>query len=130
MVLEYLGRPTSYSRLLTLLQIGPIGAPRRNIRYLTHLGIDVTYREATLPLVVEYLQAGSPVIVFVDTGELSYWSVSTNHAVVLVGANREAVFVNDPAFPNAPQTVSLGEFDLAWFNSDNACAILGPADQL
>ncbi len=129
MVLEYLGKPTPYSRLLTLLRIGPIGAPRRNIRYLTRLGIDVTYQEATLPLVVGYLQAGNPVIAFVDTGELPYWSVRTNHAVVLVGINRGSVFVNDPAFPDAPKQVSLGEFDLAWFNSDNACAILGPMDQ-
>ena len=67
MVLDYLDQPTSYNQLLSLLRIGPIGAPRRNILQLTRLGIDVAYREATLPLVVEFLQAGLPVIAFVDT---------------------------------------------------------------
>ena len=129
MVLEYLDKPTSYNRLLSLLRIGPIGAPRRNILQLTRLGIDVAYREATLPLVVQFLQAGLPVIAFVDTGELSYWSVSTNHALVLVGIDEDYVFVNDPAFSDAPKSVSIGEFDLAWLNGDNTCAILRTAEQ-
>ena len=129
MVLDYLDKPTSYNRLLSLLRIGPIGAPRRNILQLTRLGIDVAYREATLPLVAELLQAGLPVIAFVDTGELSYWSVSTNHALVLVGINEDYVFVNDPAFPDAPISVSVGEFDLAWLNGDNTCAILRVIEQ-
>lgn len=128
MVLDYLDKPTSYNRLLSLLRIGPIGAPRRNILQLTRLGIDVAYREATLPLVAELLQAGLPIIAFVDTGELSYWSVSTNHALVLVGLNEENVYVNDPAFPDAPISVSVGEFDLAWLNGDNTCAILRVAE--
>ena len=84
MVLAYLGRPVDYARLLAILQIGPLGAPRRNVWRLTRLGLDVTYREATFSLIATHLQAGQPVIAFVDTGE----------------------------------------FEVAWLNCDNACAVV------
>jgi ABC-type bacteriocin/lantibiotic exporter with double-glycine peptidase domain len=124
MVLDYLGQPTAYRRLLSLLEIGPIGAPRRNVLRLSKLGVDVVFREATLPILARYVQAGLPVIAFVDTGELSYWPVSTNHAVVVLGIEEDHVWINDPAFPDAPKEVSLAEFDLAWFNGDTTCAII------
>ena len=124
MVLDYLGRPVSYPQLLSLLQIGLLGAPRRNVLHLTRLGLDVTYREAALSLIVAYLQASQPVIAFVDTGELAYWSVATNHAVVVIGLDPEHVIVNDPAFASAPQRIPRGEFELAWLNCDNACAVV------
>ena len=47
MVLTYAGRPVDYSQLLRVLQIGPLGTPRRNVLHLTRLGLEVTYREAT-----------------------------------------------------------------------------------
>ena len=100
MVLDYLGRPVSYPQLLSLLQIGLLGAPRRNVLRLTRLGLDVTYREAALSLIVAYLQVSQPVIAFVDTGELA------------------------PAFASAPQRIPRGEFELAWLNCDNACAVV------
>lgn len=124
MVLDYLGRPVAYPQLLSLLQIGFLGAPRRNILRLTRLGLDVTYFEATFPILVNYLQAGQPVIAFVDTGELGYWSVVTNHAVVVIGLDPDHVIVNDPAFASAPQRIPCGEFELAWLNCDNACAVI------
>ena len=126
MVLAYHGKPVSYGRLLRLLKIGPIGAPRRNILNLSRLrGISAIYREATLPILVQYLETGLPVIAFVDTGELGYWSSTTNHAVVLVGIDGDDVLVNDPALAEVqPVHVPVGEFDLAWFNADNACAIV------
>jgi uncharacterized protein YvpB len=91
---------------------------------LTRLGLDVTYREAALSLIVAYLQASQPVIAFVDTGELAYWSVATNHAVVVIGLDPEHIIVNDPAFASAPQRVPRGEFELAWLNCDTACAVV------
>jgi ABC-type bacteriocin/lantibiotic exporter with double-glycine peptidase domain len=124
MVLAYLNRPTAYAELLTLLRIGPLGAPRRNVSRLAQLGLDVTYREATLPIVAAYLQAGEPVITFVDTTELTYWSFATNHAVVVIGLDAIEVVVNDPAFDTAPHRIPHDEFELAWLNSDNACAII------
>ena len=54
MVLAYHGKPTPYSKLLELLKISPIGAPRRNILNLSRLrGVTVIYREATLPIAVQ-----------------------------------------------------------------------------
>jgi hypothetical protein len=102
-VLAYLRKPVSYARLLSLLGIGPIGAPRCNILRLTQLGgLEVTYRTATLSLIAQYLQTGAPVIAFVDTGELSYWSSATNHALVIVGLDNEHVLVHDPAYTFFP----------------------------
>lgn len=124
MVLDFLGGTEPYARLLSILGISPIGAPRRNILRLARLGVEVEYREATLSILARYLQADQPVMAFVDTAELSYWPVSTNHAVVVVGIDEETVWINDPAFPDAPITVSTAEFDLAWFNGDNTCAII------
>lgn len=128
MVLAYIGRPQPYDQLLKLLQIGPIGAPRRNITNLSRLGLPVTYREATLTILAEtYLQAGTPVIVFVDTAELHYWSRAANHAVVVIGLDEYNVLVLDPAFPDSPITIPHEEFQLTWLNGDYTCAIIHPA---
>lgn len=124
MVLDFAGRSVPYSDLLRLLGIGPIGAPRRNILRLARIGIGIIYSESTLPILEEHLDRGRPVIAFVDTGELSYWPIASNHAVVVTGMNADHVYVNDPAFMNAPKTVLRDEFALAWLNCDNACAIV------
>jgi hypothetical protein len=117
MVLDYLHRPVPYVRLLSLLGISPIGAPRRNILRLTRLGgLEVIYRTATLSLVAQYLLTGAPV--------MSYWSSTTNHALVVVGMDNENVLVHDPACLRFPISIPHLEFDLAWLNSDNACAVV------
>jgi ABC-type bacteriocin/lantibiotic exporter with double-glycine peptidase domain len=123
MVLDYLEQPFSYAELLALLDIGPFGAPRRNILQLVAIGLNVRYREATLDILAAYLEDGHPVIAFVDTGELPYWPESTNHAVVVVGIGDEAVLLYDPAFDH-PQVVSHGDFELAWLECDNMCALI------
>lgn len=128
MLLRYIGCPLPYSQLVRLLQIGPIGAPRRNIVNLTQVGYHVTYREATLTILAEdYLQKGEPVIAFVDTGELSYWSRITNHALVVVGLDEENVLVLDPAFSATLRLIPHEEFQLAWLNGDYACGIIHKA---
>lgn len=125
MVLAYHGRAMPYSKLIELLQIGPIGAPRHNILNLSRLkGISVVYREAALPLLAQYLKAGLPIIAFVDTGELAYWTETTNHAVVVIGIEGDDILVHDPAFEDVLIRISVGEFDLAWLNGDNACAVI------
>jgi hypothetical protein len=123
MILDFLGQSLSYAKLLKLLDIGSYGAPRRNILRLTALGLRVDYGEATPDILVAYLESGRPVIVFVDTGELPYWSESTNHAVVVVGLNDEAVLVHDPAF-DSPQAVPREDFELAWLECDNVCVLI------
>ena len=122
MVLEHLAQHPIYDDLLKVLDIGPIGAPRRNIVRLGSRNISVVYREATVAILLDLLQQGLPVIVFVDTGELPYWSSATNHAVV--GADAEQLLVNDPAYPEAPIAVSIGDFELAWLNCEYMCAVI------
>jgi hypothetical protein len=124
MVLEYLAQHPIYDDLLRVLDIGPIGAPRRNIVRLTSRNISIVYREATVAILLDLVQHGVPVIVFVDTGELPYWSSATNHAVVVVGADAEQLLVNDPAYPEAPIVVTVGDFELAWLNCEYMCAII------
>jgi len=124
MVLAYLGEDVDYRRLLTLLDIGSYGAPRRNIIRLARLGVDVVYREANVALLLDTLRHGEPVIAFVDTGELSYWTEVTNHAVVVIGAEGDYVLINDPAVDEGAMPVQIAEFELAWLNADYACAII------
>jgi ABC-type bacteriocin/lantibiotic exporter with double-glycine peptidase domain len=126
MLLDYYQRPVPYPRLLSLLHIGPIGAPRRNILRLSALGLDVVYHETTLPMLARDLRQRHPVIAFVDTAELPYWHFASNHAIVVIGVTPEQVIVNDPAFNTAPHTISHGDFGLAWLNCDNACAVVMP----
>jgi len=124
MVLDHLAQYPTYDDLLRVLDIGPIGAPRRNIVRLASRNISVVYREATVTILLDLLQPGLPVIVFVDTGELPYWSSATNHAVVVVGADAEQLLVNDPAYPEAPIAIPIGDFELAWLNCDYMCAVI------
>jgi len=123
MVLGYLGRSFPYADLLTLLGIGPYGAPRRNVLRLTVLDLHVNYGESTPDILSAYLKRRQPIIVFVDTGELPYWSESTNHAVVVAGLDDEAVLLYDPAF-DSPQVAPREDFELAWLECDNMCALI------
>lgn len=124
MVLAYLDQPADYRRLLALLDIRSYGAPRRNIVRLSRWGVDVLYHEASFSLLVDALQRGDPVIAFVDTGELSYWSAATNHAIVVVGIEGDVILVNDPAFDEPAKAVPSDEFELAWLDTDYACAVV------
>lgn len=124
MVLEYVGKLVPYDDLLRLLGISAIGAPRRNILRLARLGLEITYSESTLALLAGHLDRERPVIAFVDTGELGYWSVASNHAVVVIDMDATHVYVNDPAMMSPALAISRDEFALAWFNCDNACAMI------
>ena len=123
MVLSCLGQTLPYAELLDLLDIGPYGAPRRNVLRLTALGLKVNYGESTPGILAANLKRGQPIIVFVDTGELPYWSESTNHAVVVTGLDDEAVMLYDPAF-DSPQVAPREDFELAWIECDNVCALI------
>ena len=124
MILEHLGQPVDYPGLLALLNVQDFGAPSSNIRRLEHLGASVNFGSGTLTDLQRHLLQGRPCIVFVRTGELSYWSEDTGHAVVLVGLTQDAVLFNDPAFAQAPQRVSIDEFLLAWLDFDYDYAVI------
>ena len=69
---------------------------------------------ASLDDLARWLQEGTPPIVFVATGALSYWQTECLHALVVVGIEEQSILVHDPAFESAPLTIPRGEFLAAW----------------
>ena len=72
MVLDYLKIPISYNKLIQLLKIDAIGTPFRNLNNLQSLDLSILIEEASLSSLKSYLEVGLPLIVAVDTNELSY----------------------------------------------------------
>jgi ABC-type bacteriocin/lantibiotic exporter with double-glycine peptidase domain len=124
MALAYLGRAIDYSQLLRLLNIKPHGAPAGNIRLLTNLNLNVVYSQTDPAGLEALLQQGQPVIVFVRTGELSYWTYSTDHALLVVGYDESHLYVNDPDRSEAPIAVPRRDFELAWLERDCYYALI------
>jgi ABC-type bacteriocin/lantibiotic exporter with double-glycine peptidase domain len=124
MVAAYLGQQVSQERLAKLLGTRDFGTPASRIRLLTRLDFSVTYESGSLELLRHWLRVGVPCIAFVWTGGLPYWHLSTPHAVVVVGATGEAVFVNNPVFDVAPQQIPIGDFVRAWSEFDYRYATL------
>ena len=124
MVLVYLEREVDYGRLLQLLQIKSYGAPASNIRLLAQLGFAVTYGITDMSGLENMVAQNQPVIVFVRTGELPHWDYNSDHALVVVGYDENNLYVNDPYFPDAPLTVSRGDFELAWLERDYYYALV------
>lgn len=115
MILDYLQIPFSYNQLLKILQIDYYGSFFRNLQHLQSLGVYTQIGLGKVSIIESSLVSGLPIIAYVDTGELtSYWSESTNHAVVIIGIDDEQIILNDPFFELAPKQVPLDEFALAW----------------
>lgn len=83
-------------------------------------------RRGSVAILYTLLQHGWPIIASVDTGPLPYWEISTGHAVVVVGMEREHIFLNDPGMPDGPVQVLIGDFELAWLEQDELYAVLAP----
>lgn len=128
-MLDAIGTSFPYGKLLSVLNTVSWGTPHRNITRLIELDpkIRVVYQQGELPDLLNAIDAGYPPVAFAWTGELPYWSLSTWHAVVVVGYGEQNVFVNDPAFEEAPQVVSRGDFDLAWIAYDSYYAFIEPS---
>ncbi|MFP4394476.1 MAG: C39 family peptidase [Anaerolineales bacterium] len=124
MALAYLNQAIRYNRLLDLLDIKFYGAPASNILRLATLGLDVTYSKTSTRGLKILLHQQHPIIVFLRTSELPYWSYATNHALVVVGYDVRHIYVNDPVFEKAPLKVSQGDFELAWLERDYAYAVI------
>ena len=123
-VLAYLGRNEPYEHLVKVLGTRWFGTPADNILRLEQIGVTVTLTEFALNEIETHLRAGRPVITYVNTSELPYWSVSVDHVVVVVGADEKQVYLNDPYFERVPQSVSRIAFRLALLRFNNRCAIL------
>lgn len=124
MVLDYLGVQADYGRLLKLLKIEPFGASAYNLHNLSSLGVTANIDIRDMTLLRQFVQTGSPLIVLVRTGELSYSSQETDHVVVVVGFEDEDIFVNGPAFSEARICVPALEFELAWLGFDYLSIVL------
>jgi len=124
MVLDHLSVSADYDRLLRLLGVKPYGTPGSHLNNLADLGVHVRYARGTQDELSDYLARGQPCIVLVRTDQLPYWTYATDHAVLVVGFDEQAVYVNDPAFEQAPQRVSHADFELAWLEFDYRYAVI------
>jgi hypothetical protein len=108
----------SESQFEIAAQIGHIegaGTAAKNITRLTALGVVVEWhQDGTVNELGQVIAEGKVPVVFLRTGELPYWDQDVPHALVVVGVEADTVYVNDPAFKNAPIPVPVGDFELAW----------------
>ena len=84
---------------------------------------------ACVQMVLDYLglpcAQDNPPIVFVQAGELPHWQdCISQHAIVVVGLDEQAVQILDPAADPSPISVSIGDFLLAWSELDYIYAVL------
>jgi ABC-type bacteriocin/lantibiotic exporter with double-glycine peptidase domain len=124
MVLAYYGITKSQATLNRLFGLTAIGTPYSTITRLAALGAHVTLQCGDEKVLRSTLDKSQPLIVFLRTGELSYWHGDTSHAVVVIGYDDEKIYLNDPAFASAPAEATWGEFLLAWDHHDDYFALI------
>ena len=125
MVLDYIGHPVNYTDLLRLLKVGSLGTPAGHIVRLGQWSLAVEYGEGSLETLRSFVDSDHPVIALVRTRELPYWQgFDTYHSVVVVGYDEAQIYVNDPHFDDAPQSVAIDDFLLAWLEMSNRYAVL------
>jgi predicted double-glycine peptidase len=126
MVLAFWQHEASESELADLLGTRYFGTPAPNVHRLEQLGFSVTYESGSLSILKTHLNENTPCLVFLRTGDLPYWDEDTSHVVVVIGIDETTVFVNDPAFKDAPQSIPIDDFLLAWSEFDYRYAIIQP----
>jgi hypothetical protein len=124
MALHALDVPVPYVRIVRTLGTAAHGTPFRSLHNLESLGITVRFERGSLSLLAAALERDECVIVPVRTLHLRYWSVDTDHAVVVVGIDDQNAWLHDPDLPEDPNPVPIGDFDLAWLEKDELMAIL------
>ena len=124
MILDYLYVPYTYDRLLRLLRVGSMGAQFSNLYQLESWGVSVLLEHGELPTLRAHLEVGLPVIAFVNTGNLAYWSYPTNHAVVISGFEGDQLYLHDPDLDHGPILLSAAEFELAWIDREQIYAVI------
>jgi ABC-type bacteriocin/lantibiotic exporter with double-glycine peptidase domain len=82
MVLAYYGRTYSEEELAQALGAGPRGTPARNVERLASFGYEVEVKFSNTPELAAALFAGTPPLVYLDTGPLDYWSIDCAHVAV------------------------------------------------
>ena len=127
MALDYINVSVAQRRLNRLFEYTSMGVPWPRIERLAQLGVQVTLQEGEETELRKAIARNLPPIIFVRTGELTtYWNADLQHAVLMIGYDATSVFLNDPAFPTAPQQASWGELMLALIPYDFMFALITP----
>ncbi len=125
MVLSYWGIEREQADLAKQLQMVPgAGTPGNRVRLLASDTLEVFYGHGELADLQTALNRGAAPIVLVYTGELPYWDLATAHTVVLLGIDEGVAVINDPGMTQVKLRVSLGDFELAWYEMANLYALL------
>ena len=124
MILDYLQIPFTYSRLLKLLETQPFGTVFGKLRALQSFGLHIRIDEGSLDQFAFYLNQGLPCIAALKTGPPA-WQHSTNHAVLIVGIDGQAIYLHDPEQPTGPQAMPFTEFAIYWVEQDYLYAVIG-----
>lgn len=116
MVLAHLGISRTQDAIAKTLGLNPpYGTRHSNIKKLASARIKVTYEAGDLADLRRWLDQRTPVIVFVQAGDLPHWSGQHfQHAVVVVEIEAQTVYVMDPALDSGPTAVDEAAFMLAW----------------
>src|SRR5262245_55038968 len=105
MVTAYWQQPLLQDDVARWLSTRRIGTVASRIQLLSQRGFGVTYNEfGMLTDLEDWLNRQVPPILFVNTGELSYWTIDTQHAVVLGGFTGNNAHLFDPDIDTAPVT--------------------------
>ena len=124
MALAHLEIAATQEELNRLLDLTPAGVPASHlVRLEGRYGVEVSFRRGTANDLRAALARNLPPIVFVRTDQLPYWTVDTQHALLVSGYDEETFLLNDPAF-SAPQCVTILELMLAWDEFDNRYALI------
>jgi ABC-type bacteriocin/lantibiotic exporter with double-glycine peptidase domain len=118
MILSYINVRVNYNQLINLLHITPIGTASFRVLELEKLNITVVYKQGTLDELREHLANNRPCLAFVDSAQLPYSRLASNHAVVVSGMDETQIYLNDPDLDYAPVAIPIGDFDLAWLERD------------
>jgi hypothetical protein len=93
---------------------------------LAALGLEVEVKFSTAAELTAALLAGTPPLVYLDSGSLEYWPMDCAHVAVLVGMEAVTVSLNDPFFDAAPQQASRAGFHQAWAANAFLAAFIRP----
>lgn len=125
MVCEYLQLTVNYDRVKHLLNVRHFGSFFSDLENLQRLGVNVTLHDGDIDLLEQCFDVGLPVLIALHTSHLkSYWIDEVGHAVVAIGMDEQFIYVNDPAFADAPKAIDLNEFIPAWDEKYNLCAVI------
>jgi ABC-type bacteriocin/lantibiotic exporter with double-glycine peptidase domain len=125
-VLAYYGDVRTEAELRSELDTQPTGTRARNLMRLSGTAFEVFLRSSHFAELQTVLAGNQPVIVFLKTGLLEYWTRDIFHTAVLVGLDAESVTLLDPYLASGPQKTSLASFEKAWAQTGQFAGFIRP----